>query len=92
MLMTGIKNHSTSGSFISCFEYCIYLNFPIRCLAHIFNLAVTDVLRALTKEAPESEAAASTTTYSEADLTDPVVALRGLICAVCSLFFFGSLP
>ena len=86
--MIGTRSRFTSGNPFLSFISRIHSMFSIRCLTHIFNLAVTDILKVLTKEAPESEAAASTTSYSEADLTDPVVALRGLISAVSGLLFY----
>ncbi|KZO91458.1 hypothetical protein CALVIDRAFT_489146, partial [Calocera viscosa TUFC12733] len=57
----------------------------IRCMAHIYNLAVVDMLKKLVcKQAYEDAASAIEAQLSVEDLRDPVVALRGLIVALRS--------
>jgi len=54
----------------------------IRCIAHIFNLAVQAMLRRITQEAFEGVDQAASAEYTSQDLSDPVMKLRGLVAAV----------
>jgi len=54
-------------------------------MPHIYNLGVTDVLKALTAQPFRDAIAAIETDLTPEQLDDPVVALRGLIAAVCSV-------
>lgn len=54
----------------------------IRCLAHIFNLSVVALLKALTAEAYTSEEVAAAADPSELELKDPSIRLRKWIVAV----------
>lgn len=58
----------------------------IRCMPHIYNLAVNDVLSALSQhQAFTDEAIASSAEFSEQDVRkDPVLAIRGFVVAVRS--------
>lgn len=55
-------------------------------MPHIYNLAVGDILRTFsTHEAFAEEALAVNATYDAKDLEDPILAIRGLVAAVCLL-------
>jgi hypothetical protein len=54
----------------------------IRCMAHIFNLAVIDILKALATEAFPNEEVASASELTELRLKDPFFRLRKWIVAV----------